>query len=255
MNRFFCLVLLMTISIGVFSQNDESTISADRPGMSTGTDIMPLHKVQWETGVAFDWEHRGGEKQETFTINNTLLRYGLTNFAEIRLGMDFQYFRDRLVDYDVWGVTPLNFGTKIKVYEGSKYLPSISFLANVVAPHLGTKAFCPAHLAPSMHLLFSNTITDWFGLGYDVGCYWDGFSPVPSTFVAVCFGFCVTDNFGVFVESYNSFTRWQTPECSFDFGFNWLVHRRVQLDMAANLNFNEIKNYTNISLGVSWLIN
>ncbi len=252
--RLSLFILCISICAFCFAQ-EEQTISADRPGMSTGTDVMPLHKVQWETGVAFDWEHRGGAKQETFTINNTLFRYGLTNFAEIRLGMDFQYYRDRLFDDYVWGVTPLNFGTKIKVYEGTKYLPAISFLANVVAPHLGTKAFCPTHLAPSMHLLFSNTITDWLGLGYQVGCDWDGISPVPTTFLAVCFGFSITDNLGAFVESYNNFTRWQTPECSLDFGFNWLVHRKVQLDVAANINFNEIKSYANVSMGVAWLIN
>ena len=51
--------------------------------------------------------------------------------------MDFQYYRDRLFDDYVWGVTPLNFGTKIKVYEGTKYLPAVSFLANVVAGSCG----------------------------------------------------------------------------------------------------------------------
>lgn len=75
--RLSLLILCISICAFCFAQ-EEQNISADRPGMSTGTDVMPLHKVQWETGVAFDWEHRGGAKQETFTINNTLFRYGLT---------------------------------------------------------------------------------------------------------------------------------------------------------------------------------
>lgn len=237
------------------AQDEEPIISADRPGMSTGTDVMPLHKVQWETGIGFDWEHRSGAKQETFTINNTLFRYGLTDFAEIRIGMDVQHYRDRIFDEKITGVTALNIGTKIKVYEGTNVLPSIALLANVAAPHLGTKDFCPEHLAPSMHLLFQNTLTDWLGLGYDVGVEWDGSSPVPSTFFAVCFGFGITDNFGAFLESYNYFTKGSEAECSLDFGFNWVVCRRVQLDVAANINFNEIKNYANVSLGVAWLIN
>ena len=40
-----------------------------------------------------------------------------------------------------------------------------------------------------------------------------------------------------------------------EFGFTWLVSRRVQLDFAADLDFLNLNGYHLISVGVSWLIN
>ena len=40
-----------------------------------------------------------------------------------------------------------------------------------------------------------------------------------------------------------------------DFGFNYVVHPRVQLDLYASFNCQNPKSYFNIGLGIAWLIN
>ena len=54
MKRFFLIVLAIFFAMGISAQESASSISADRPGMATGVDVMPFKSVQWETGFQYD---------------------------------------------------------------------------------------------------------------------------------------------------------------------------------------------------------
>lgn len=249
----------MIIALGytVYAQevHEIPSISADRPGMATGTDVMPFLKVQWETG--FEATYDGSP---SILLPTTLFRFGVTRFAEIRLEYDGSYCR---YGHQEWGyeVAPLVLGAKAKIFDGYKWVPKISLMANLAIPlkrnfdALGNAQ----HVAPSLYLLFQNDVTDWFNIGYNVGVEWSGYSHIPSTFLAVCLGFNITDNFGAFVESYNYFTRFGPKntevECDLDFGFTYTVHPRVQLDLYGMFNCQDPKSFNGIGLGVAWLIN
>ena len=55
MKRFFLISLAIALAMGVSAQESASVISADRPGMATGVDVMPFKGVQWETGFQYDY--------------------------------------------------------------------------------------------------------------------------------------------------------------------------------------------------------
>ncbi len=254
MKKLFSLILLMACLIVANAQNESPAISADRPGMATGTDVMPFLKVQWETGFESSWDGAPG-----FLLPTTMLRFGITKFAELRLEYDGSYGRliDRHWSYDV---QPLVIGTKVKIFEGYKWVPKISLMANLAIPLIRIPGYAmQPHVAPSLYLLFQNDVTDWFNIGYNVGAEWSGFSHIPSTFLALCLGFNISDRFGAFVESYNYFTRYGKrntgAECDLDFGFTCLVHPRVQLDLYGMFNCQDPRNFNGIGLGVAWLIN
>lgn len=231
-------------SATALAQTGELVISADRPGMSTGTDVMPQGKIQWETGVGYESE--GGAA--TYTLNNTLLRYGLVDWAEIRVGMDL------LHEGSTTGLSALNVGTKISLGENRGWIPAVSLLANLQCPRIGSSAFTPSHLATQLYVLFQNQVASWFNVGYSLGAEWDGTLAEPSTFAAVCLGFSITESFGCFVESYNYFHSLGNTY-AIDLGVNWVVTRNLQLDLAANLDLQNPSNYLMISGGVAWLIN
>jgi hypothetical protein len=154
-------------------------------------------------------------------------------------------------------VEPITLGTKIKIFDGWKAVPKVSFLANVCLP--ATKEqYETSYVAPSIYLLFENDVTDWLNLCYNVGLEWNGMDSTPSTFVALCLGFAMGEQWGAFVESYNYFTRLSTgteAEWNLDAGFTYMPHRRVQLDVYASINCQDPANYSNVGLGVAWLIN
>ena len=55
MKRFFLIFLAVAFAMGISAQDSASSISADRPGMATGVDVMPFKSVQWETGIQYDY--------------------------------------------------------------------------------------------------------------------------------------------------------------------------------------------------------
>ena len=235
-----------------YAQEELPTISADRPGALTGTDVMPLHKLQWETGLGFELMAGG---PHTFTLNNTLLRFGLFENAEIRVGTDFLMWNDGQAKEPSFGFAPLTIGMKAKFYEGSGILPSVALLAELQSPHIGSKDLLPSHLTPTLHLLFEHTVTDWFGIGYNVGAEWDGETATPTTFLGLGLYFDISERIGTFVETYNYLHPEEPNRYMTEFGFTWLVSRRVQLDLAADLDFKNLGKYYAVSGGVAWLIN
>ena len=249
----FSFLFLLSLSVLV-AQESEFTISADRPGMATGVDIMPFKKVQFETG--FQWDYSG---TSAITLPTAMFRFGLSDFAELRLQYDGTLVENPGAQWS-YNVEPLTIGTKIKVLEGGQYVPAISFMANLAIPSTSDLAHT-MHVAPSLYLLFQNDITDWFNVGYNVGVEWNGEDAIPATFLAICLGFGITDNFGAFLESYNYFTRYDLStgktavDANLDFGFNYIVHPRIQLDLYASFNCQDPKSYSNIGLGVAWFIN
>ena len=243
------LLSLLAVAIVTFTAaaQDDVEFTADRPGASTGPGTIGKGVVQLEQGVQWDGEDASG----TFTFSSTLLRYGLFDGMELRLGGDALIYND-----NGWkpAFTGLTLGTKIKCYEGKGAIPAISLLANISIPKTGNEGFVVEHLAPSIYLLFENPVNDWLSIGYNVGAEWNGSNQYPSTFVALCLGFSITENLGCFAESYNYFSKLGNGYFA-DFGFNYMVAPRVQLDLAANINVCNPKSCWAVSCGVAWQIN
>ena len=129
MKRFAFLFALMACTFALFSQEEEgSYVSADRPGMSTGPDVTPFLKVQWETG--FESTLTG---EHTITLPTTMIRFGVTRFAELRLEFD-GVLSERYKKKWEYEVCPLVLGTKVKIFDGYKWVPKISLMANLSIP-------------------------------------------------------------------------------------------------------------------------
>ena len=247
----FLLLLAFTVCYGQ-GNSDDIEISADRPGASTGTDIMPKFKVQWETGIGYEKNRIEGEVERNFTLNTSLFRLGLTNHMEIRLQVDAQY--TKIDEEKFGGFCPLVIGTKIKFFDGYKAAPKVGMLCNLTIP-CGKEEYRPQYVSPQIYLLFDNPVNDWFSIGYNVGAEWDGDNLRPNTFVALCLGFSFAERWGAFIENYDYFNRDHKPVWMTEFGVSCQVHPRVQLDFAADLNLGELGKYYALSFGVAWLIN
>ena len=203
------LLLLFTfVALCLQAQNVENTepqsVAADRPGMATGVGVLPFKTIQWETG--FQWDY--ADRQHAFTLPTTMLRFGVAPFAELRLEYDGTLCQTAIQNEPKWQyqVEPLILGTKIRVFDGWKAVPKISFLANIAIP-ITKEVFQTSHVAPSLYLLFENDVTEWLNLCYNLGAEWNGVDATPSTFLALCLGFTINDQWGAFLESYNYFTR------------------------------------------------
>jgi len=227
-------------------------ISADRPGMATPPSISQPREIQIETGFSYEKIRYENNFQETILYNSTLLRYGITKNSEIRIQTDFAQVKTD--SSNITGFNPLTIGTKLLLMEEKGILPQTSFLFNLTLPWIGEKQFRPGNLAPSIYLLMQNDLTKKINVCYNIGIEYDGESPVPAEFAAICFGYGITGKLNGFIENYNWFSNRSKPENFIDLGFAYLIGKNLQIDLSANISIQDIEKYIMINSGVSWRI-
>ncbi len=250
MKKLFIFLLLAMAGLPVLAQ-ESVEFTADRPGASTGPSVVGHKVIQLEQGIQYDGDGGAG----TFTFSNTLLRYGLFPNMELRLGGDgFMYQESEEISGFTSAFSGLSIGTKIKCFEGEGIVPAVSVLADFGIPCTASEGFNVDYLAPSLYLLFENPVNDWLSIGYNLGAEWDGTLPQPTTFAALCLGFSMTEDLGCFVESYNYFGSLGNTY-AMDFGLNWMAGRKVQLDLAANIDLTNPAQCWSVSCGVAWQLN
>lgn len=243
------VILALLFSAGICQAQEELPfIVPDRPGITNSTEVMPLHKLEWDNGFSFEHFADGSNG---ITLNSTIFRYGIFENVELRLGTDFLLFSHLA---PAIGVTPLYFGTKVKLFEGTDILPSMGIMAELQSPHIGTEDLLPSHLAPSLYLLFEHAWDNGLWLCYNVGEEWDGDTAEPSTFLGVALGYGINDNVGIYIDFYN-YLHSEGNQHLTELGVTWLVNRRLQLDLEATFDFQNLTDYIGIGCGVSWLIN
>ena len=252
MKKVLLLIVLVFAAALMYAQEELPCVVPDRPGYCWGTEVTPHHKVIWDHGFGYESVSEG---EHTLTLNSSVLRYGLFENLEMRVGTDFIIYNDGDAMEPTFSMSPLTIGTKLKVYDGYGILPSIGLLAELQSPHVGSKDLLPSHLAPSLYLIFENDVTDWLGIYYNVGEEWDGESATPTTFLGLSLYFSVQDNWGAFVETYNYLNPEEENQYMGEFGLFWQVSRRVQLDMEADFDLKNLGNYYSVGCGISWMIN
>lgn len=250
MKKILSILAILYTCLLVAGAQEKAPFTADRPGVSTGPAIVGLNVLQIEQG--FGYNHT--TSSSTFTFSNTLLRFGLFQNTELRIGGDGILHKDFNYGTSDIAFTGINIGTKISCFEGRGAIPAISVLADLSIPGTATKEYGTQALAPSLYLLFENFITEWLYICYNIGTQWDGSNPYPSLFLAASVGADITDKIGIFAESYNNIGPTDN-NYAVDFGLYWSIARRLQIDISADLNLKQTNQNWGLSLGLAWQFN
>ncbi len=181
MKDFFTSLFLVFPMI-LSAQNDVA-LSTDRPTMCAAPYVISQKHLQLESGVESGWNN-----WHSITLPTAMLRYGLTRFAEVRL----QYTGTLGQNEGSWdyNASQLALGTKMKITDGNKWIPQISFLTNLLIPCTKTM-HKTMHVAPQAYLLFQNDISNKFSVCYNLGAEWNGINATPSTFLAYASVGCI----------------------------------------------------------------
>jgi len=275
--RAYILLITLFFTVSLRAECNDIYAEADRPGMGTGTNVLPFGFIQWETG--FEVAHMIGTHD--LALPTTLFRFGLGPWAELRLEYTgLLVLDDRLKESPLADVSfipePLWIGSKIRLWGGSeetklKWIPRTSLLLELGLPL--TRSDAQNHpISGTIDLLFENDLTDWLTLGYDVGAYWIDWAPTPDIFASLVFNFMPTDKLGVFIESYNSFDTdafdpghpqrtYTVYDINLDFGITYMATPRVQLDLYSGFNLYHTESFLSgprnnvyLGLGVTWLL-
>jgi len=245
--KHLCFVLGFLLLI---PQLRAQEFSADRPGATTGPTVLPAGRLQLETGFAWERSGLNNSWETTWTVNTSMLRLGLTPYAELRLQANYLISlnnKERKLGFD-----SVLFGTKAKLFDGWKFLPAVSLMANVFVPGKKGSAFLNEQWGGQMALLCENTVTSWFSIGYEAELLWKG-DVKPDVFWGLCLGFQPWERVGFQLEQFNrkdtdGIHCWAELSCAVQ------VSPRVQLDIASDLSLNSPARYAILMFGVSWQI-
>lgn len=250
MKKSILFFVLLMIAGFCHAQEEDFSFPTDRPGNVWGSEVLPFHTVSWENGFSF--ERSQGDRN--IALPSTIVRYGIFENVELRVGTDFLLFEEGTFETKQFGISPLTIGTKIHCFDGTEILPSVGVLAQLQSSHIGSTDLLPDHLAPALYLIFENDINDWFAICYNAGLEWDGVTTTPTTFLGLNIGFSLTDDLGTYVETFN-YLHPDGNQYLTEIGFTFTPMPRLQLDVEADFDVQQIKEYFRIGCGIAWRIN
>jgi hypothetical protein len=247
--------------MGVFtvaSSQDEPPLVTDRPDQTESSSVVPQWRLQIETGASHEWVSTGSDDYESNTnYGSTLLRFGVLRFLELRLGTDMLNHRSKLpgsIERDEFGMSPIGFGFKAALFQEKGLRPEVAFITGWQVPNTGRESFASDIWQHSFVFAVSHTLSERWGIGYNLGYEFEGSFDVNRFIYALVFGYSLADRWGMFMETYGNKTTGIPFDTRADAGITWLVCPSFQLDLSGGFGITEISPAGFISAGLSWRI-
>ncbi|HKK60012.1 MAG TPA: transporter [Salinivirga sp.] len=249
-------LFFIVLAFVVQAQENVPVLITDRPDQTESSVTVPVKSLQIETGFMLANEQTDLFDLSSITYNTTLLRYGLLDNFELRLGLEYLEEKVEFQDTDETdkanGFSPLYTGFKVKVADENGWLPEVAFLGGLILPFTADKAFKPEYVGGNMRLAFAHTLSERFSLGYNLGAEWSGNTAVPEYFYSLALGIGLADALGMFVESYGTVPEKGADAHLLDAGFTYLVLPNFQLDISGGLGLNDAALDNFISFGLTY---
>ena len=257
-NKLICLTgIVLLLHPAAWSQ-DEPPLITDRPDQTESSSVVPRCMLQVETGVSHEWVDAGDDEYENNTnYGSTLLRLGVLDFLELRLGTDLLNHRSKLpglAERDEFGMSPVGFGFKAALFREKGLRPEVAFISSWQVPKTGRESFSSEKWQHSYIFAFSHTLSDRWGLGYNLGYEFEGALDVDRFIYSLVFGYTLSDKWGIFLETYGNKTTDVPFDIRADAGITFLVCPSLQLDLSGGFGITEISPLGFISTGFSWRI-
>lgn len=246
MIRNTLVIICAFIGLSVTAQ----TIVTDRPDQTESSSTIEKGALQIESGILYGTAKDDFFSEEVLLAPTVLWRYGITNGIELRLLTEFASVKDKLTSEKSSGITDLQVGTKIQVLKKENVKTEIAFLSHIIIPTAKSELTLN-EIGTINKLSIAHDIGDTFGLGYNIGYDYFGYSSGNLTY-SLALGIGISDKVGFYIEPYGAIVEFDNHESSFDAGFTYLVNDNFQLDISAGTGLNHKMNY--VSIGCSIII-
>ena len=249
-NACFHFGLVCLLALLSFDLSGQS-INTDRPTQSAGAAVLPAGRFQVETGTQFTQLF---DQSYQFTYHNTLLRFGVNEFFELRLGNSYEFldpgFDGSNVNFK--GFSPISLGFKARIASEKGFFPEISFVGQFLIPS-GQDVFKVNTAVPAFRFNFQHTLTETQSIGYNWGMEWfDGSSEAINIYTFI-YNLSFGTRFTVFAELYG-FLAEDLNDHRFDTGLIYLFSDRFQVDVSGGLGITEDAPEGFIGVGLSFYV-
>jgi hypothetical protein len=191
-------------------------------------------------------------------LGTTLLRYGVWDNFELRLGSFYQQTKVKSDDFNIdstqSGMGPILAGFKVYVVEEKGIRPEISILADLTLNKVGKLDYRPTYTYSTIKISASHTLSEFFSLGYNLGFASNGENANGLFVYSLVLGMSITDKFGGFAEIYGTSAEGDSPHTRADAGFTYLLRPNLQWDVSAGTGLDDSVDMYFISTGLTWRI-
>ncbi len=239
-------------SLSACSQFNE-TIRTGRPGQAIGSYTVGMGIFQVQSGFDFfQSDNKNTGLKVHGILNNTVLRFGLTESFELSASVEVKAERFSLLnaDTDQHGLSALDVGMRYHIIDAKGLRPNVGFQIRARLP-FSSPDYKTKDIAPRMILVVSQRLSKTFFLITNWGANWSGNDSAPTGTYVLNLSFPFNSKLGAFVENYGSFQQ-GTATTNFDTGLAWLLTNDFQLDLYGGIGSNRGVNEYFLSTGVSW---
>lgn len=248
-----------------FAQLHAQELVTDRPDQTESSVTVPKGSLQWESGFWFEKDTKSmnylNSQIHSLGINSSLLRYGIFEKIELRLGANLA--RTHVLDYQSstletislnTNLEPIYTGLKIKLLDESGIIPELAILGHISIPGLST--IKESNITSDITLAASYTLTESIGFGFNMGSHWSGYGvDYQDWFYAAVLGI----SHGAKLSSYWEVYGWDYAiiggkDVRVDAGITHLLKPNLQLDFSGGIGLSQYNPDFFISCGFSWRI-
>jgi len=232
---------------------DEPLVT-DRPDFTESSVTVPFGRTQLESGYTYTYDSGDGVRTEDHTYPEALLRIGLVEDVELRLGWagwshSQESFRERndvgrsvqVTEPDDGG-NDMTAGFKLHFLDQVGLVPDMGVIVDLSLP-TGASGQTSGDVDPGIKLLWSYDLTDAVAVAGNVNM------AVPTsddgrffqTSASLSMGCSITDRLGGYVEYYGFYPndRGQSDAHYANGGFTYLITDNFQVDIRAGLGLND----------------
>lgn len=230
----FIPFLLMFAAI--YAQEGETTpaMVTDRPDATESPLTVPKGFVQIEAGGFYTSYEENNVKSETYGYNTTLIRYGVLDNFEFRLGWNFEETRfsnnGQEASNVLSGFTPLLAGVKVEVADEDGWKPQIGLLGHLYLPFTAGTDYRPETTGADFRFSLAHTLGEKSSLSYNVGAAWGSDSPEIAYIYTLSYGYSVAENVGLYAEVYGDLPEDSQANHLWDAGITYSLKPNLQLD-------------------------
>lgn len=244
-------------SVNLLAQDSTPALVTDRPDATEAPTVVPQGSLQIETGGFYTSFEENNIQEEVFTYNTALLRYGLLDNFELRLGWNLEESRltsdgTELSTPDT-SFSPLLLGMKVAIAQEKGWLPEIGLIGHIFLPFTANQEVRPEFTSTDFRFAFNHTISEKSGIAYNLGAQWGNDSPEIAYIYTLAYGYSITEKLGAYVEVYGDFPEDNSANHFWDAGLTYAIAPLVQLDATVGQSITAGQDIL-LSAGISFRI-
>ncbi|NNE33374.1 MAG: transporter [Winogradskyella sp.] len=246
-------------AFGFISYAQESdtadAIVKDRPDATEASSTVGKGVLQFETGGLYESFEENNIKSEAYTYNTMLVRYGILDNLEFRLGWNFvegvTKVNGNKLDNVASGLSPLLLGVKLDIAEEKDGMPEIALIGHVFPLFSASTDFRPETTGVDFRFSLSHTLSEKSSLGYNIGAQWGDDSPEAAAIYTLAYGYSITDKIGFYAELYGDLPEDSSANHYWDAGFTYLPCNDLQFDIYAGTSITDGQDLL-LGMGLSY---